>query len=127
MSMEIPAECSTTSHQRHLGSHYRYKLHVGVQRQARHEHDRVGNVAHIHARLHSARAVGLQDAGVDPVRHFGGSVADIDLAASDFVFTAIQRETLGDPGDGVFGGGIGHVVGTGTVRGDRTVVDNAPA
>ena len=44
---------------------------------------RVGDVPHIHARFHQRGTVCLRNARRHSFGHFGGGVADIDLAARD--------------------------------------------
>ena len=59
-------------------------------------------------------AVGLQGSDGDAGAHLGGGVADVDLAAGDVVGAAVERDALGEAGDGVLGGGVGRGVGRGT-------------
>src|SRR2546423_1573534 len=82
---------------------------------------------YVHARLYHPAAVRLQNAGRHALGHFGGRIADIDLSAGDIVLTAIERETPGDSGDAMLGGGIRHMIWARRVSGNRTVVDDAAA
>ena len=59
----------------------------------------------IHQRLWSHGAIGLRHARLHRGGQFGGGIADIDLATGDVEVAAIERDRLGQPGDGVFGRG----------------------
>ena len=72
-------------------------------------------------------AVRLRHALRHPLGHLGERVADVDLAAGDVVLAAVERGRLGEAGDRVLGGGVGRGVRPRRVRGDRAVVDDAPA
>src|SRR4029079_18818217 len=84
-------------------------------------------VLYIEHRLGRNRAVGLHHAGLHAAAHGGVGVADVELAAGDVVLAPVERGTLCQGGDGVVGRGIGHRVGPWRVRGDRAIVDDAPA
>src|ERR1035438_2714444 len=90
-----------------------------------HVKHRFGNVAYVHAGLRQGGAVGLRDTLTHAPGHFGGGIADIDLAARDVEIAAVQGDAASEPGDGVLGGGVGRGVGSRDVCGDGTVVDNA--
>ena len=74
-------------------------------------------------------AVGLQHAFAlhHAVGQRGRGIADVDLAAADVVAAAVERGLFGEPGDGVFGRGIGGGARPRRVRRDRAVVDDAAA
>ena len=57
----------------------------------------------------------------------GRGVADVDLAAGDVVFAAVERRRLGQAGDRVLGGRVGRRVRPRRVRRDRAVVDDPAA
>ena len=63
-----------------------------------------------HARLDHLTAVGLQHAfALDHALGQGRCrVADVDLAAADFVRAAIERGLLGESGNGVLRGSVGR-------------------
>ena len=71
--------------------------------------------------------VGLQNARFHDGRHFGRGVADIDLAAGNVKFSAVERERFCQSGYGMFGRSIGGGIGTRRVGGDRAVIDDPAA
>ena len=73
------------------------------------------------------RPVRLRRARRDPLGHLGVRVADVDLAAGDVVGAAVERDRLGQAGDGVLGHRVADGAGPGRVGGDRPVVDDPPA
>jgi len=83
----------------------------GVERQVRHIKDRVGNQFHVHAWLWRHCAVSLKDAAVHALSHLRGRVADINLPARDVVLSSVERNALGQPGNGVLRGSIGRGIG----------------
>lgn len=101
--------------------------HVGVERQAGHVDDGVGDALDIHHRLGGDRTVGLRHADRHWLRHLGQRIADVDLAASDVVGPAVERQRLGHPGDGVLGRRVGHRARTRRIGRHRAVVDDAAA
>ena len=113
--------------ERHLGGLDVHEQHVGVERQARHVADGRTAVLHVEHRLGRDLAVGLHHAGLHAPAHGRVGVADVELAAGDVVLAPVERRALGEPGDGVLRGGVGHRVGPGRVRRDRAVVDDAAA
>ncbi|SOT44274.1 hypothetical protein F01_460642 [Burkholderia cenocepacia] len=78
-------------------------------------------------RLGRDAAVGLQHAAVHAFGERGRGVADIDLAARDVEWPAIEGKRARDAEDGVLRGRVRDCVRARTVGGDRTVVDDAPA
>lgn len=115
------------SDKRHLCRHHRQKLDVGLGRHGRHEDNRAGDVCHIHRRLLDDRAVGLRHAALHPLGHLGQGVADVDLAAGDVIFAAVERGRFSQPGDRVLARGVGDRVRPRHMRRDRAVVDDAAA
>src|SRR5215207_157217 len=111
----------------HLGGHYGEELDVGFGRDGRHQHDRAGDVFDVHHRLDHGLAVGLRHAAGHALRHLGQRVADIDLAARDVVFAAVERGRPGEAGDGVLRRRIGDRERPRHVRRDRAVVDDPAA
>ena len=111
----------------HRRRHHRHELHVRLERQLRHVDEAVDHVLHVEGRLRQHRAVGLQRPGRHVRGHVGGGVADVDLPAGDVEGPAVERNRLGQPGDGVLGGGVGGGAGAGHVGRDRAVVDDAAA
>ena len=65
--------------------------------------------------------------GRHALRHLGRGVADVDLSAGDAVAAAIQRNALRQAGNGVLRRGVGRRMRARHVRGDRAIVDDAPA
>lgn len=78
------------AYERHLRRHHGHELNVGIEREARHIYDCACHVLDFHSWLDLDIPVRLQDALGHTLRHFGGSVADVDLAASNVVLAAIQ-------------------------------------
>src|ERR1700736_781505 len=84
----VVAESSATD-ERHSGGHHRHELHIGIQRQVGHVEHSLSHVPHIHARLHHHSAVGLRHPLLHTLGHFGGGVANVDLAARDIEVSPI--------------------------------------
>src|SRR3989449_3986539 len=82
---------SSPTNERHLRRHHSHELNVGVEREAGHVHDRARYVLKIDSRLDRDLTVRLRDTLVHALRHFGGGVADVNLAACDVVLAAIKR------------------------------------
>ena len=112
---------------RHLGGHHGHEQHVGVERQAGHVDHGVGDAADVHHRFGGDRAVGLRHADGHRRGHLGQRVADVDLAAGDVEGPAVERQRLGQAGDGVLGRRIGNRARARRMRRDRAVVDDAAA
>ncbi len=91
------------------------------------KYDGARNVLHIHGRLFDDRAIGLRHAALHALGHLGQCVADVDLAAGDVVFAAVERGRFREAGDRVLGRGVGGRIGPRRMRGDRAVVDDPPA
>src|SRR5262249_57543468 len=72
------------------------------------------------------RSVMLEHADSHPLGHFRCGVANVDLAAGDVVFTAVQGGCLGQPRDRVLGGRVRSRVRPWSVGRYRAVVDDAP-
>ena len=85
------------------------------------------NVLGIHGGLDRSRAVCLQHALAHVGRHFGGRVADINLAAGNVVLPAVERCRFREAGNGVLGCRVGGGIGPRAVRSGRPVVDDTPA
>jgi hypothetical protein len=101
--------------------------HVGVEGQSRHVDDGIGRMPHLHQRFGAHRSVRLKRAPGQSRAQLRGSVADVDLSAGDVEPAALERDRLGQAGDGVLGGGLGDRKGPPYVGGNRPVVDDASA
>ncbi len=75
---------------RHLRRHDVQEHRVGVERPCRHEHQRICNVLHVHARLDHGVAARLLDTGGHAFGHLGRGVADVDLTAGDVIGAAVE-------------------------------------
>ncbi len=102
-------------------------MHVDVERQVGHEYHRVADVGGVHARLRRERAVRLPYTLRHALGHRADGVADVDLAAHDVVGAAVERDGLGEPCHAVLGRGVGRRPRPRHVRGDGSVIDDAPA
>jgi hypothetical protein len=81
---------STSTDKRHVRCHDRHELHIGLERQARHETNSLRNVGHRHHWFDRNRAVGLAYTALHPGGHFGVRIADIDLPTSNVVLATVQ-------------------------------------
>src|SRR2546427_9383502 len=82
---------SSPTNERHLRRHHGHELNVGIEREAGHVHHRARNVLELDSRLDGDVSVRLRHALDHTLRHLGGGVADVYLAARDVVLAAIKR------------------------------------
>src|SRR6056297_494998 len=87
----------------HLGRHQRHELYIRLGGQLGHVQHRAPDLGHVHR---GRRVAGV--GGDDPFQQIGARVADVDLPTGDVIGAAIEAERLGQPGYGMFRGGIGN-------------------
>jgi hypothetical protein len=90
---------------RHFRRHHGHELNIRVQWQAGHVENGFGDVPYIQSWFDNSLAVCLQSSDRPFLGHFRDGIPNVDLATSDVVFAAIQRDAFGKTRNGVFGGG----------------------
>lgn len=113
------------SDQGHLGGHDGEERYAGVQGKVRHVEDGTHDMLHVDGRLDGDTAIGLLHAFLHFPGHGRGGVANVDLTACNVILTSVQSRRLGQPGNGVLGGGVGGGVGAWCLCGYRAIVDDA--
>ena len=82
---------------RHFRRHHCHELDIRVQWQAGHVENGFGDMPYIQSWFDNGLAVRLQSSDRPFLGHFRDGIPNIDLAASDVVFAAIQRDALVRP------------------------------
>src|SRR5260370_22809467 len=85
----------------HLRRHHGHELDIGIERQAGHVQDCAHYVRDVDSWLDLDVPVRLHDPLDHTLRHFGGRVADVDLATRHVVLSALQEWRPEQSGDRV--------------------------
>src|SRR5438067_13390962 len=91
LNVSLRPSMSSPTDERHLRRHHGHELNVGIEGEAGHVHERACHILELDSRLNRDVPVRLRYTVHHTLRHLGGGVADVYLAAGDVVLAAVQR------------------------------------